>query len=212
MTTHVLMVIDMSGSMARLADDVRGGYNSYIENLKADEFDYRVTVTNFDTEFIPICRNVPLDRVPLFDRDNYMPRGSTALLAAVGKTITEFETEVKPGDDDKIVLVVNTDGQENMSQIIDDGKWTSDLVGEMLKGREALGWTIIYMGAGQEAWSQGLKLGLSSRSVYETHATRGGTRSSYSAAYAGTYGTASGLDSYTINTNTQTELDKNTDK
>lgn len=35
-TTYVLLATDVSGSMYALADDVRGGYNSYLDNLSPD--------------------------------------------------------------------------------------------------------------------------------------------------------------------------------
>ena len=112
---HVLMVLDMSGSMSDKWDDTIGGANSYIEGLKADGgADYRVTIVNFDTEYEVLCAAVPLSEVPKLDKSNYCPRGMTALYDAVGRAITEAEPRVMSNE--KAIVVVVTDGQENASR------------------------------------------------------------------------------------------------
>jgi hypothetical protein len=171
-TTHVLLITDMSGSMGNLAEDVRGGFNTYLDSLAADGGRYRLTVTLFDTEFIPLCTAAKLADTPRLNRDNYWPRGMTALLDAVGKTVAEFESGTKLGEGDRVLVVVQTDGQENSSR-----EFTGVQIAELIKTREATGrWAFIYLGAGADAWGQGEKLGM--RSV-NTAATAGGTQSSY---------------------------------
>src|SRR4051812_46903169 len=91
-TTHALMVIDMSGSMSALAQDVRGGFNEYLAALRADSgSDYRLTVTLFDHEFIPLAVDAPLADVPELTTENYRPRGNTALNDAIGRALAAFD-------------------------------------------------------------------------------------------------------------------------
>jgi hypothetical protein len=179
-TTHVLMVVDMSGSMTSLAADVRGGFNEYVRGLRADGADYRLTATVFDTEFISLAVDAALDAVPELDGENYQPRGMTALLDAVGKTIVEFEAKHgEVTEAERVLVVISTDGQENSSNEFD-----RDRIKAMIAEREKTGrWGFIYLGAGADAWSGGNAIGLGATSV-ATNQTAAGTRSTYSGLLA----------------------------
>jgi uncharacterized protein with von Willebrand factor type A (vWA) domain len=194
--THVLMVIDMSGSMGDLAGDVRGGFNAYLDQLAADGNEYRLTVTMFDTEFIPHAVDRPLTQVAHLDEHNYNPRGMTALYDAIGKTLGEFQA--KHGtvlDNERAMLVVQTDGHENSSR-----EFTKHNVRKLIDDREATGrWMCIYMGAGPKAWDEGHGLGMS-HSVGTTQ-DAGGTRARYRglATASGLYaGGASRGETFTV--------------
>jgi hypothetical protein len=180
-TTHVLLITDMSGSMTNLADDVRGGYNGYLDQLAADGGKYRITSTLFDTEFIPLDVTAKLKDATRLTATNYRPRGGTALRDAIGLTVTKFETGTTLGSDDRVLVVVSTDGHENSSREYGAGQ-----IKTLIADREATGtWTFVYLGAGPNAWGQGEQLGM--RSV-NTAATGAGTQASYAAM-----ATASGL-------------------
>jgi hypothetical protein len=195
-TTHVLMIVDMSGSMGDLAGDVRGGFNTYLDQLAADGNDYRLTVTLFDTEFIPHAVDKPLAEVERLDEHNYNPRDMTALYDAIGKTLAEFQ--VKHGtvlENERAMLVVQTDGHENSSK-----EFSKHRIRKLIDDREATGrWMSIYMGAGPSAWDEGHGLGMS-HSVGTTQ-DAGGTRSRWSGlASAGTaYASgASAAEAFTV--------------
>ena len=182
-TTHALMCIDMSGSMGHLADDVRGGFNTYLHDLARDGGDYRLTVTLFDTEFISLAVDQTLADTPRLDHTNYRPRGGTALNDAIGKTINDFEAaHGHLGDDEKVLMVIQTDGQENSSRefrIFD--------VRALIAAKESEGWAFVFLGAGPDAFAQGASYGLGASTIATTQ-TGAGTRSTYSAL-----STASGL-------------------
>lgn len=186
MTTHVLMVVDMSGSMYKLAEDVRGGFNQFIDSLDATE-NYSFTVTVFDTEFISLCTAAPLSRVPRLDSHNYMPRGSTALLDAVGKTVLEFESKKTDlQKDDRVLVVVQTDGFENSSK-----EFLREVIADMIKEREATEkWSFVFLGAGPDTWQQAGAMGFQrANTVSYDHVA---TRSTYSGISRGTKSFASG--------------------
>jgi uncharacterized protein YegL len=178
-TTHVLFVTDMSGSMHDLAEDVRGGFNTYLADLRKDVeangTDYRMSVTVFDTRFMPLCVAAELADVPDFTQANYAPTGMTALLDAVGRTVGEFDTATTLGDDDRVLLVIQTDGGENSSR-----EWTWEKIRTLLDERERTGkWSIVYLGQGVTAWEQGSRFGASTQ-VVGVAGTSKGTASSYS--------------------------------
>lgn len=188
--THVLLVLDMSGSMYRLADDVREGFNSYIDGLRADTAaDYRVTASVFDTEVMALCVGAKLPKVPHLTAELYRPRGNTALLDAIGKTITGFETRVpKLRKKDRVLLVVNTDGQENSSR-----EFSRDTIRQMIGDREEAGqWGCLYLGAGQQAWRDAPAMGFATANTVLVRPGGQGVNSTYSGLLTGTRGYAAG--------------------
>ncbi len=191
MTTHVLMVTDMSGSMSGLAGDVRGGFNAYLDGLAADtEGSYQITASLFDHEYMPLCTGAALADVPRLSVENYKPRGTTALLDAVGRTVADFELRVSSlGDDDKVILVVQTDGFENASK-----EFTSSAVRKLLADRTADGgkWAVLYIGAGVDSWSQAEAMGVKLDSYVHTSGSAAATGATYRSMTAATVAYAGG--------------------
>lgn len=172
----VTMIIDSSGSMYGRVDDVRGGFNQYIAELRKDtENEYRVTAVTFDTHVKTLFTARPLDKVPELTQRNYYPGGNTALYDAIGVTLEEvtsaIKTVKKPYGKDRSVVIVMTDGEENSST-----RFSKSTTVDMMKVREAAGnWTFVYLGADQDAWSAAEGLGFAHGNVaaYAGANTRG---------------------------------------
>ena len=115
MTKHIVAIIDRSGSMASIADDMNGGITSWLEGIVAADPEALLTSVLFDTEY-----DVTNNRTPLKDVKRssltIIPRGATALNDAIMKGLAT----IKKGED-ALVLVV-TDGQENSSTKVDTEK------------------------------------------------------------------------------------------
>ena len=191
MTTHVIMLIDKSGSMYPFEDDVRGGFNSYLDDLGKDtEVDYSVTVALFDDKYELLCNSKSPNEAPRLTKDNYQVSNSTALLDAVGKSITDFEKLGKLTEDstDRVLLVINTDGRENSSHEFDN-----TTIRQMIADREAVvdglptgKWSVLYLGQHAEAWAEADNLGIRRGSTVSVGRTGGQTMSSYSSLSSGT--------------------------
>lgn len=80
------------------------------------------------------------------------------------------DVEVDPDTDGKVLAVILTDGLENASKEVNHQQ-----VAQMIREREADGWTFLYLGANQDTWAVGGALG-TTRSVAYT-STQEGTRS-----------------------------------
>jgi len=172
--THVLLVVDMSGSMGHLASDVRAGLNTYVKDLSTSKNRFRASLTIFNTSFTHLCVEAKLADVPTIDHTNYTPTGFTALLDAIGKTVTEFEAAGTLAEDDRVLLVVQTDGLENASR-----EFTWKQIRDMLDEREKTGkWAIVYLGQGADSWAQGYNLGQGTQRVH-TFAGAQATSSTY---------------------------------
>lgn len=81
--TELVFVLDRSVSMSGLEPDAIGGFNSLIEKQKHDDGECYVSTILFDRESIVLHDRVKLqDAAPMTDQD-YVVRGSTALLDAL---------------------------------------------------------------------------------------------------------------------------------
>jgi hypothetical protein len=150
--THVVMILDRSGSMNDRREDVIGGFNSFIETCREQGMERcDVQYARFDGEIEPSVFRLPLRDVPPMTAVLYAPRGSTALLDAVGGTVSPIVSN----PDDRYVVIVFTDGYENASQ-----EWTKEKVSALIKERDALGnWTFAFFGAEIDAWGEGGAMG-----------------------------------------------------
>jgi len=186
-TTHVLAITDMSGSMAHLASDVRGGHNAYRASLIEDrENRYTMTIVLFNTDVRLLCENVPVERSPELTNVNYWANGNTALLDAVSMGIARFRQGrfVQPGD--KVHMMIQTDGEENSSQ-----ENTKEDIAELLRQVQQEGWSVVYAGQGIAAWHERHAYGMHSNSV-NVRPDRAGTQSFYTAAAGVTRSYAAG--------------------
>lgn len=163
MRVEIVVVVDKSGSMANKRSDVVGGFNSFLAEQRKRDDDSSLSLVMFDTGYEVKFSHVPLKYARDLSAEDYVPGGGTALLDAIGKTITTLETATgglhlgvreapKP---DKVILVIVTDGEENSSRL-----YTNAAIREMIKAREATGrWETIYLGANQDSFSVASQIG-----------------------------------------------------
>jgi Mg-chelatase subunit ChlD len=160
---HISIVLDRSGSMSSIADDVVGGFNQFLRKQRETEGEARVTLVQFDSDdpFELLIDGIPLREVTDLDRNVYQPRSTTPLYDAVGRMIGRVDGEIagrnEAGlpEEDQVVLIV-TDGLENASTDFDRSK-----VFEMVSERRKQGWVFVFLGADQDVYAEGHKVGVS---------------------------------------------------
>lgn len=185
MTVHTILIDDASGSMYRLATDVRGAHNAYLDRLiaEANNEPVLVTLAVFNTQVTIIDNAVPVAAATRLDEGNYQPMGNTALLDAVGNTLKAFQANVIVEPGDKVFVFVSTDGAENSSI-----EHTRDSVRAIIAELEAKEWAFVFSGTGPDNWAeQGRSMGFAHSST--NRATKGGI----AMAYAGRAETVSGF-------------------
>ena len=165
--TELVFVLDRSGSMAGLESDTVGGFNSLIKDQKNSEGKAFVTTVLFDTEFIYVHDRADISKVkPLTEKD-YVPRGCTALLDAVGMTIQHIagiHNYARPEDvPSKTIFVITTDGMENASR-----EFRYDTVKKLIeKEQKKYGWEFIFLGANIDAAETAGSMGIAHASNYK---------------------------------------------
>ena len=164
--TEIVFLLDRSGSMNGLEADTIGGYNSFLEKQKNGEGDAYISTVLFDNEMIVLHDRENIKDVKLLTSEDYVPRGLTALLDAVGGAIKHIGNVHKYAREEdvpeKTIFVIITDGMENASH-----KYTYNKVHELIKRKqEEYGWEFVFLGANIDAPREARKFGISeSRSV-----------------------------------------------
>jgi uncharacterized protein YegL len=176
--TEIIFLLDRSGSMAGLESDTIGGFNAFITNQSRLEGETKVTTVLFDDRYEILWNGIDADQVKLTDQD-YMVRGTTALLDAVGKTILDvgdrlFHTseEERPG---KVIFVITTDGQENASR-----EFTYESIKNLIeRQQEKYNWEFIFLGANIDAAKEAGCIGIERNNAYTFEASKEGVEMMY---------------------------------
>lgn len=149
-------------------DDTIGGFNAFVSEQKKEGGS--LTLIQFDHEYTPCYHSRPIDQVEPLTRETFTPRGSTALLDAIGRAIKEVEARTStassvPGP--KPTFIILTDGHENSST-----KYTKAHLKDLIEDRQKSGWTFIYLGANQDAFAEAGSIGIAPATTMNYDVTR----------------------------------------
>jgi len=155
--TEVIIVMDRSGSMEAIKSDMEGGLDQFFADQKKEPGRCTVTLTQFDDRYEVVYSGKDLKDVP---KAALEPRGMTALLDAVGKTINEVGDRLaktkekdRPG---RVIFLIVTDGCENASH-----EFSHAQVKKMIEEQTSkYNWLFVYLGANQDAFAEANKLGI----------------------------------------------------
>lgn len=168
----IAVVVDRSGSMSSCRTDMQGGFDAFIKAQRELPGECRVTLVQFDNFYEVVYVDKPIADVPPLVLS---PRGSTALLDAIGRTVTEVGERLDKLPEDQrpgsVEVVIITDGEENASR-----EWQPDTVRELLKRQqEVYSWRITFLGANIDAVATAADYGIpvASAMTFDTHHTVG---------------------------------------
>jgi hypothetical protein len=158
---HVSFLLDRSGSMAAIRDDVIGGFNQFLREQQAQPGTCRITLVQFDSQapFEVLADGIDVRELPALDESRFCPRSGTPLLDALGHLIDHAERRARGRDEDAVVVVF-TDGEENASH-----EWTRSALFERIDGLRARGFSFVFMGANQDSYREAGRLGFGAAST-----------------------------------------------
>lgn len=172
---HIAVVLDRSGSMGSIKSDMEQGLKDFVAEQKKQPGRATFTLAKFDDDYELGPDFVDINNVEEQDLSLH-PRGCTALLDAIGKTVSHTGKQLRnlmeyerPG---KVIIVVITDGMENASK-----KFTQQQVFDMIKHQEQVySWEFVFLGANQDAIATGKMYGFDGKKAMTYGATKLGTQ------------------------------------
>lgn len=157
--THISFVLDRSGSMSNVWNDVVGAYSQTVKDQKKlkDKCTFSLAVFDGTQETIEDMTDINEVSEELTVR----PRGSTALYDAIclnidklGQQLSKMKEKDRPA---KVLFLIQTDGFENASQEFK----LNDVKEKIEHQRDNYKWQFMFLGASEESLKQAGSFGIS---------------------------------------------------
>jgi Mg-chelatase subunit ChlD len=148
-TIYNLIILDESGSMSAIKQQVINGFNETVQTIKLAQKTHEnqkhfVSLVTFNGEKIKtIYDKIKVEMVEELSDKTYQPNYSTPLYDAMGSSLTLLKNAVNPND--KVLVTVITDGEENASK-----EYTGEVIKRMVEQRKTDGWVFAYIGANHD--------------------------------------------------------------
>ena len=158
--THLIIVLDASGSMSSIQDDIKGSFNEFLKKQREEPGKTVFDLFQFKDE---VKRPVKSADLAHFHDDlmaRYECSGCTALndavctaIDTVGHEFADMDEEERP---EHVLCVIITDGMENASR-----EYTSkDVKSRIEHQKTAYNWQFQFLAADQDAFATGESLGI----------------------------------------------------
>ena len=162
---QIICILDRSGSMRELVEDTIGGFNSFLDKQKQNPDKAQVTTILFDDQYEIISESVDLNEAKYLTSEEYFSRGTTALLDAIGRTVSntlgKMEKEKICPAKRRVLFLIMTDGLENASREYNKSTIKS-LIASTTK---EYNWNYIFIGANIDSVSEAKSLGISAKNA-----------------------------------------------
>ncbi len=147
--------------MESIRSDMEGGIKALLAQQAKEPGTCLVTLAQFDDHYQLLFQGMPISE---FTGYQLVPRGSTALLDGIGRTILEVQASLDKVSEAQrpahVIFAVVTDGFENASR-----EWTREKVMASVKAQMDAGWHFTFLGANQDAIQEGGTLGVRAASA-----------------------------------------------
>jgi hypothetical protein len=184
MKTEIAFILDRSGSMESIASAAISGYNEFLKAQKATKDDQGNLIPStfslilFDHEYTRLCHRVDIQDAQPLTSKTYEPRGTTALLDAMGRTIDEIGVALAALPESerpsKVIIAILTDGAENASQDYS----LADIHKRISEQTSKYSWEFLFLGANQDAIATAAAIGIHAHQAATFVAESGDVRAS----------------------------------
>ena len=177
--TELIFILDRSGSMSGLGSDTIGGYNAMLEKQKKEPGEAVITTVLFDDKYELLHDRINIRGIEPITEKEYYVRGTTALLDAVGRTISKIVNVQKHTVEDEraenVMFVITTDGMENASR-----EYSYEKIRRMIEHQKSkYGWEFIFLGANIDAIDTAERFGIGQDRAVNYNADSEGTLLNY---------------------------------
>jgi len=171
-TLHAVIILDRSGSMGEIQQSTIMAFNAFVDKQRkepgVETTFFSLYIFSDTVERLWSC--VPIGRVTNITQETYRPDGNTALLDAMATAIKETEKQIQQ---DEVLVVVLTDGQENASRIYD-----YVTVRDYVLQKSTENWEFIWLGSDARSRQFAIGLGIPAENIELFRATDEGIRDS----------------------------------
>jgi uncharacterized protein YegL len=179
--TEIAFILDRSGSMNSCQQTAIAGFNQFLNDQQKTEGLAKLTLVLFDDEYLVAVSSIPVQEVVPLNDDTYQPRGCTALLDAIGKTVDDLGLRLaalaekdRPG---QVIVAILTDGLENASQRFN---W-KEIAGKIKHQTDTYKWIFLFLGANQDAIATAANLSIAAKNAATYVADDAGSKASQAA-------------------------------
>ena len=157
---YISMLLDASGSMSGQEQRVVNAANEYLDTVKTEsDGKVKVAIRLFDSGRFDVVREGRLETIKkLTVPEDYSTGGLTPLYDSIAKAISETEKAAKKR---KVVLLVDTDGEENLSK-----ETTIDALRKLIEKKTKDGWQFIFVASNVDAWEAAAGMGIQNLANY----------------------------------------------
>ena len=165
--TEIAFIFDRSGSMESMTNAAISGFNEFLKAQQSTFDDHgqpipaTFTLILFDHEYLAVHNRQDIQAALPLNLDTYVPRGNTALLDAIGRTIDEIGNELAATPEAnrpaKVIIAILTDGEENASRHFS----MADINQRITHQTEKYQWEFMFLGANQDAIATASRMGIS---------------------------------------------------
>ncbi|MEM6431710.1 MAG: hypothetical protein AAF708_20915 [Deinococcota bacterium] len=165
--------------MNTMRDEAIGAFNAFVTAQQALPGEAALSLVLFDHEYTLSYEAQPLADVTLLDKQSYVPRGTTALLDALGKSIDDagkrFANMPEAERPNQVIFCILTDGLENASKTYSH----ADVAAKIKHQREIYTWEFVFLAANQDAFAEGNRLNIPANTTFAYSATKEGTQAAF---------------------------------
>lgn len=154
--SEIIIVLDRSGSMQSIRNDMESGFKSFLEEQKKVEGECYLSIYQFDGEFETVYEGVSIKDISGL---SLSPRGSTALYDAIcsaarlaGDRFAKMPEAERP---ETVIFMTITDGEENASR----NNTVLDVKSVIEHQSSKYNWKFTFLGSNQDAVTKGREMG-----------------------------------------------------
>ncbi len=176
---ELVFILDRSGSMSGLENDTIGGFNSLISKQKKEKGEAIVTTALFDNTYELLHDRFNLNDINEMTEKDYYVGGTTALLDAMGitisKTMSAYKNIAEEKRPEKVMIIITTDGFENASREYDYSKVKSLIT----QTKRDFNFEYIFLGANIDSEKEAEKFGIDKERAVNFHSDSEGQKLAY---------------------------------
>jgi len=176
-SVDLVIILDKSGSMYSMTEDTIGGFNSLLDEQRKKDVPVKVSLGVFNQTLEAKYDRKDIKEIENMTAADYVPQGTTALLDAVGNTLSALKERPEVNaKGNKVLVVIITDGMENASK-----EWKKDSVKNLISELKEKGYEFVFLGADIDAVAVAEGIGINAESSMKFRKTGAGVQANFKA-------------------------------